>query len=380
MAGEDGKRGAGEGDPSVLLAELEEALSLELGVGPDESSSQGPDVGATPPPAPAVGDGESRRNEFAQGGRSVTPVVTRAVTEALATEERFRNRRSVLPTRAQSSTPGPRAATPPAPPVAPQTSLRFPVFGARSPFSGSRKETRFDVEAQRLAGELRAVDEARGRDEVAVGDPVASRELDVDLDGDLDRAEAELVRARAAEVERASAGADSVRRGIDWFDDLASDAKASVPESRSLDLLELDDPLSGPSSLEDDDPDGSEAELRELRERVERRDWLGALRRAQSLLEREPDHGLALEVLRIASENAAELYSERLGGRRQVFRVVMSMSEIADLQLDPRAGFVIMLLDGSSTVEDILDMSGMDALDVLRLLFELKQQGVVDDA
>jgi hypothetical protein len=47
------------------------------------------------------------------------------------------------------------------------------------------------------------------------------------------------------------------------------------------------------------------------------------------------------------------------------------------LSLDHRAGFLLSLVDGISTVEEILDMSGMTRLEALRLMYTLTQQNVV---
>jgi hypothetical protein len=38
---------------------------------------------------------------------------------------------------------------------------------------------------------------------------------------------------------------------------------------------------------------------------------------------------------------------------------------------------LISLIDGVATIDEILDMSGMSSLDALRLLFEMREQGVV---
>ena len=47
------------------------------------------------------------------------------------------------------------------------------------------------------------------------------------------------------------------------------------------------------------------------------------------------------------------------------------------LSLDHRAGFLLSLVDGRSTVDEVLDMSGMSELEALRLLLQLLQQNVI---
>ena len=47
------------------------------------------------------------------------------------------------------------------------------------------------------------------------------------------------------------------------------------------------------------------------------------------------------------------------------------------LHLDHRAGFLLSCIDGMSSIDDILDVSGMRELDALRILFELVQENVI---
>ena len=136
------------------------------------------------------------------GTRSVTPLVTRAVSDALVREERIRNRPNLLPTRSASSKSiPPRASVPPSAGPTGASSLRFPIFGVRSPFASSRRETRLNFEAQRLADALLAVDS----DGPAMGSsPLGSLEgqadVEVDLDAAIDDVEAQQVRDEAARV------------------------------------------------------------------------------------------------------------------------------------------------------------------------------------
>ena len=50
---------------------------------------------------------------------------------------------------------------------------------------------------------------------------------------------------------------------------------------------------------------------------------------------------------------------------------------IHTLSLDHRAGFIVSLVDGRTTVEDIIDMSGQPSAEVLRVLEELFTQGAL---
>ncbi len=117
--------------------------------------------------------------------------------------------------------------------------------------------------------------------------------------------------------------------------------------------------------------------LEALRLRFEKGDFTGVLMRAEGLLETHPDCTPARRLVEACQERLKETYKSRLGSGSEVLRVMMRPDEIQGLSLDHRAGFLMSLCDGVSTLDEIVDMSGMAELDVLRLLFEMREQGVV---
>jgi hypothetical protein len=67
----------------------------------------------------------------------------------------------------------------------------------------------------------------------------------------------------------------------------------------------------------------------------------------------------------------------RLGGPRRVPYVVPSRGKIHEIALDPRTAFVLSLVDGYYSLEEIADMSGMAPHETYRLIEDLKQRGVI---
>jgi hypothetical protein len=67
----------------------------------------------------------------------------------------------------------------------------------------------------------------------------------------------------------------------------------------------------------------------------------------------------------------------RLGELTQVPTLTISRSELRWLTLDHRAGFVLSLIDGASSIEDIIDVSTMPTFEVLRTLYVLLSQNVI---
>ncbi|HEY8039367.1 MAG TPA: HD domain-containing protein [Polyangiaceae bacterium] len=68
---------------------------------------------------------------------------------------------------------------------------------------------------------------------------------------------------------------------------------------------------------------------------------------------------------------------DTLGPLARIPRVAVSGAELGKLSLDHRAGFVLTFVDGMSSLDDILDASGLPRLEALRLLRDLVRAGVV---
>ena len=60
-----------------------------------------------------------------------------------------------------------------------------------------------------------------------------------------------------------------------------------------------------------------------------------------------------------------------------VEKVPVLVADVTKLNLDHRAAFVLRFMDGMSTVEDILDASGLPRIDVLRVLDDLLTRAVI---
>jgi HD-GYP domain-containing protein (c-di-GMP phosphodiesterase class II) len=68
---------------------------------------------------------------------------------------------------------------------------------------------------------------------------------------------------------------------------------------------------------------------------------------------------------------------ETLGSLDRVPRVVLTAGDLGKLALDHRAGFVLTFVDGVSTIDTLLDASGLPRLELLRILRDLVVAGVV---
>jgi hypothetical protein len=115
----------------------------------------------------------------------------------------------------------------------------------------------------------------------------------------------------------------------------------------------------------------------EMRERFSLGDYTGALEMAELLLAEDPANLEAAECGENCRMVLQGMYSARIGPLDRVPVVVVPRTQMRWLSMDHRAGFVLSLVDGSSTIDMILDVSGMPRLDALRILHELVQQKIV---
>ncbi|MES1189084.1 MAG: hypothetical protein ABUL60_35035 [Myxococcales bacterium] len=120
-----------------------------------------------------------------------------------------------------------------------------------------------------------------------------------------------------------------------------------------------------------------DSEITEMKDRYAMGDFTGALVVAEGLLEVNGDDIDAQRYAQSCRDVLMQMYAARLGSLSQRVRVAVPGDQIRWLSLDHRAGFVLSLIDGSSTVEELLDISGMNRLDALRILFTLYDQRVI---
>ncbi len=118
-------------------------------------------------------------------------------------------------------------------------------------------------------------------------------------------------------------------------------------------------------------------ELTEMKDRYAMGDFTGALVVAEGLLQQNSDDIDAQRYAQSCRDVLTQMYSARLGALSQRVCVAVPGDQIRWLSLDHRAGFVLSLIDGSSTVEELLDISGMNRLDALRILYTLFDQRVI---
>jgi hypothetical protein len=162
--------------------------------------------------------------------------------------------------------------------------------------------------------------------------------------------------------------------------ELDLDSGQSPEPARTPHALEADLPLSDASRATftlSPPSSSSDPEVLAMKDRYATGDFSGALIVAEGILSANPQHEEALRCQLRCTEVLAQMYLARLGSLQQVVRVALSGDQIRWLSLDHRAGFLLSLVDGESSIETLLDISGMPRIDALRILFGLLDQRVI---
>jgi hypothetical protein len=116
---------------------------------------------------------------------------------------------------------------------------------------------------------------------------------------------------------------------------------------------------------------------REMNDRVSVGDYSGALEIAEAILAEKPNDPVAKACAENCRQVLRKMYAARIGPLDRVPTVAVARDQLRWLSIDHKAGFVLSLVDGVSSLEMIIDVSGMPELDTLRILSELAQQRII---
>jgi hypothetical protein len=116
----------------------------------------------------------------------------------------------------------------------------------------------------------------------------------------------------------------------------------------------------------------------DVRELYDAGDFRSALVMAEALLETEPSNAEAIACAASCRETLSQKYLSRLGGLAKTLRVAMPPDEIRWLSLDHKAGFLLSCIDGTSTIEEVLDVACMQEFEAIRILHDFRELGVIE--
>ena len=116
--------------------------------------------------------------------------------------------------------------------------------------------------------------------------------------------------------------------------------------------------------------------VEEARARLAAEDLEGALNLFRVAADLEPDRIEVEWYVDAIRSRLLQRYRKRVGETGAVPKLLIQPSEITRHQLPADAGFVLSLVDGETTVEQLIALSGLDAFEALRILNDLFDAGI----
>lgn len=137
--------------------------------------------------------------------------------------------------------------------------------------------------------------------------------------------------------------------------------------------------LGGPrEKFEDESTKTTVGDLeKKLHHFMELDDFTDARGVAHTILESNPEHQQAKQAIEKSEEKLEFIFESKIGNLSGVPTVLVPQDKILWLDLDNRAGFVLSQVDGVSSYDEILLVTGMGRVDALRILARLVQDGVI---
>jgi hypothetical protein len=94
------------------------------------------------------------------------------------------------------------------------------------------------------------------------------------------------------------------------------------------------------------------------------------------VLAEAPENPLALACREQCHATIEERYLGRIGNLHRV-PVAAIAADLSGLDLDHRAGFLMSLMDGTTSIEALLDLCAMPKPTAMKILVELVERGIV---
>lgn len=106
-------------------------------------------------------------------------------------------------------------------------------------------------------------------------------------------------------------------------------------------------------------------------------DFSHALTVAREILARDVEHPAAQIAVERCTENLLRMYHSKVGNCAATPTVRVLAEDIIWLDLDHRAGFVLSQVDGMSSFEEIVELTGMPEVESYRILAYLVENKII---
>jgi hypothetical protein len=135
-------------------------------------------------------------------------------------------------------------------------------------------------------------------------------------------------------------------------------------------LLPPSPAVEAPSSEPNETPTTEDIH-REIADRFALGDFAAALSAAELQLGVDPTDEAALHYAETSRTRLETRCTTRIGSLDYIFNLAVPTSKVKWLGLDPQAAFLLSLVDGQTTVAEVLELCQMGRLEALRVFTEL---------
>ena len=117
--------------------------------------------------------------------------------------------------------------------------------------------------------------------------------------------------------------------------------------------------------------------LEEIRERLALGDYTGALAQADGVPTGSAHYFEAMTLATHCKAILLQMMRAKVGTYESVPFTLVDRQQQRWLSLDHRAGYLLSLMDGNLSIQEVMDVSNMSELDVLRCIYDLMSQSVI---
>jgi hypothetical protein len=110
---------------------------------------------------------------------------------------------------------------------------------------------------------------------------------------------------------------------------------------------------------------------REIADRFALGDYAAALTAAELQLGVDPDDESARQYAETSRKRLETRYTTRIGSLEYIFDLAVPVAKVKWLGLDPQAAFLLSLVDGQTSVAEVVELCQMRRLEALRVFTEL---------
>jgi len=130
-----------------------------------------------------------------------------------------------------------------------------------------------------------------------------------------------------------------------------------------------------PSGAQREDPVA--ALLRNAQELLRLENYEGALDLFQAAATLDPKRFELEGYVDLLRSRLVKVYRERVGDGRRIPKLLVPAGQITRFNLPADAGFVLSLIDGRTSFDELLSVSGMGPFEALRIFANLLEAGIL---